>query len=243
MQHPSYFLWCTPPSSTFIKSFIYFYSFHKIVGHLLGPRSFDGLEGPLARKQASFSITFGGVELISTSIFAPTAYLGNWALVTSIITARFIIDQRPFLLEALTWDNNNTSRQHVIFLPPPSCACLLPFEQLIGQQMVQFQDSILEHLHHRTFSIMFFDETSGPIVPKFYHVLAQGWALNLQLNQSSQPFDYFPHFFAQHFVHDFDYPIPQLQASLDVCAHIPSTLWVSTSYIVLMATNALEPMM
>jgi hypothetical protein len=85
---------------------------------------------------------------------------------------------------------------------------------------------------------MFFDETSGPIVPKFYHVLAQGWALNLQLNQSSQPFDYFPHFFAQHFVHDFDYPIPQLQASLDVCAHIPSTLWVSTSYIVLMDKRA-----
>jgi hypothetical protein len=160
MQHPSYFLWCTPPSSTFIKSFIYFYSFHKIVGHLLGPRSFDSLKWPLARKQTSFSITFGGIELISTSIFAPTAYLGSWALVTSIITVRFIIDQRPFLLEALTWNDNNTSRQHVIFLPPPACACLLPFEQLIGQQMVQFQDSILEHLHHHTFSIMFFDGTS-----------------------------------------------------------------------------------
>jgi hypothetical protein len=40
-----------------------------------------------------------------------------------------------------------------------------------------------------------------------------------------------------------DYPIPQLQTSFDVCAHIPSTLWVSTSYIVFMAMNALEPMM
>jgi hypothetical protein len=29
-----------------------------------------------------------------------------------------------------------------------------------------------------------------------------------------------------------DYPIPRLQASLDVCAHIPLTLWVSTFYVV-----------
>jgi hypothetical protein len=40
-----------------------------------------------------------------------------------------------------------------------------------------------------------------------------------------------------------DYPILQLQAYFNVCAHIPSTLWVSTSYVVLMATNILEPMM
>jgi hypothetical protein len=38
------------------------------------------------------------------------------------------------------------------------------------------------------------------------------------------------------------YPILQLQASFDVYAHIPSTLWVSIFYVVLMATNALEPM-
>jgi hypothetical protein len=40
-----------------------------------------------------------------------------------------------------------------------------------------------------------------------------------------------------------DYPILQLQASVDVCAHIPLILWVSTSYVVLMKTNTLEPMM
>jgi hypothetical protein len=28
-----------------------------------------------------------------------------------------------------------------------------------------------------------------------------------------------------------------------MCAHIPSTLWVSSSYVVFMATNALKPMM
>jgi hypothetical protein len=40
-----------------------------------------------------------------------------------------------------------------------------------------------------------------------------------------------------------DYPIPQLQAPFDVCVHIALTLWVSTFYVVLMATNTLEPMM
>jgi hypothetical protein len=39
-----------------------------------------------------------------------------------------------------------------------------------------------------------------------------------------QPFDYIFKLFAQHFIHDLDYPIPQLQASFDMCAHIPSTL-------------------
>jgi hypothetical protein len=32
------------------------------------------------------------------------------------------------------------------------------FEEFIEQQMVQFQNSILEHLHHHAFSSMFFDE-------------------------------------------------------------------------------------
>jgi hypothetical protein len=38
-----------------------------------------------------------------------------------------------------------------------------------------------------------------------------------------------------------EYPILQLQASLYVCTHIPLTLWVSTFYVVCMATNALKP--
>jgi hypothetical protein len=71
-------------------------------GCLLGPRSFNSLEGPLVRKQASLPITFGGIRVISTSIIAPTTYLGSWALVTSIIVASFMVDQRPFLFEALT---------------------------------------------------------------------------------------------------------------------------------------------
>jgi hypothetical protein len=57
-----YLLQCTPPFSTFIKSFISFdYSLHKMFWRLLGPRSFDSPKRPLAHKQTSFPITFSGV--------------------------------------------------------------------------------------------------------------------------------------------------------------------------------------
>jgi len=39
------------------------------------------------------------------------------------------------------------------------------------------------------------------------------------------------------------FAILQLQVSLDVCAHILLTLWVSTFYVTFMVMNALEPMM
>ncbi len=51
MQHPSYFLQCTPPSSIFIEFLISFYSFlPQVFKRLLGPRSFDSPEGFLAHK-------------------------------------------------------------------------------------------------------------------------------------------------------------------------------------------------
>jgi hypothetical protein len=85
-----------------MESFISFdFSFHKMLGCLLGPGSFDSLEGPLARKQAFFPITFGGVRHILTFIITLTTYLKNWALVILVIVVRFMVDQRPFLFEAL----------------------------------------------------------------------------------------------------------------------------------------------
>jgi hypothetical protein len=74
-----------------------------------------------------------------------------------------MVNQHPFLLEALTRIDNNTFhfQQHLNatcdFLPPLARACLPPFEQLIEQQMVHIQDSILEHLHHHTLFNMLFD--------------------------------------------------------------------------------------
>ncbi len=156
VQRPSYLLQCTPPSSIFIESLISFdFSLHKMFGHLLGLRSFNSPERPLAHKQTSLLIILSGVEFILTSTIAPTTYLGSWALIVPVITTRFMVDQCPFLLEISTRVNNNTFpfQQHFKatcdLLLPPACACLLPFEQLIGQQMVHLQDSILERLHHR----------------------------------------------------------------------------------------------
>jgi len=131
----------------------------------LGPRSFNSPKRPLTREQASLPITFNGIMLISTSIIAPTTYLGNCALVTLVIATRFMVEQRPFLLEALARINNTFPfQQHLkvtcVLLPPQACACIFPFEQLIKQQMVQLQDSILERLHHHTFFNMLSDGTS-----------------------------------------------------------------------------------
>jgi hypothetical protein len=79
-----------------------------VFGCLLSPRSLDSPKIFLAHKQISFSIIFDGVELISSSTIALAAYLKSWALVVSIIAARFMVYQHHFLLEALTRVNNNT---------------------------------------------------------------------------------------------------------------------------------------
>jgi len=167
VQHPSYLLRCTLPSSTYIKSLISFdSSFHKVFGHLSGSRSFDSPKGPLARKQTSLPITFNDVKLISTFTVTPVDYLKKRGLVVLVIVVRFMVDQNPFLLETLARVNNNTFpfQQHLKatcdLLPPLAHACILPFEQFIGQQMIQLQDSILECLHHHTLSSMFSNETS-----------------------------------------------------------------------------------
>jgi hypothetical protein len=133
-------------------------------GHLLGIRSFDSLEGPIFHKQTFLLIILDGIDLISTSTIAPTTYLKSWALVISIIIARFMVNQCPFLVEVLMQINNNTFpfQQHLNatcdLLPSSTSTCLHLFEQFIRQQMVHFQDSISECLHHHTFYNMFFDK-------------------------------------------------------------------------------------
>jgi hypothetical protein len=102
MQCPSYILQCTPPFFTFTKSLISFdFSLLQMFGHLLGLGSFDSLEGFIVCKQISFLITFGGVELISTSTITPTSYLRDWTFVALIIVVKFMVEQCPFLFEAL----------------------------------------------------------------------------------------------------------------------------------------------
>jgi hypothetical protein len=67
-----------------------------------GSKIFDSPEELIALKQASLSMTFSGVEFISTSTITPITYLESWAFVALVIATRFMVDQHPFLLEALT---------------------------------------------------------------------------------------------------------------------------------------------
>ncbi len=168
--HVPYFLWIFLPLS---------------VGCFLSPRSFNSLEGPLIRKPSSLPITFDGVGFISTSTIAPTTYLRSRALIAFVIVVEFMVDQHLFLLETLTQVNNNTFlfQQHLkmicdlLPLPPP--ACLLPFEQFIGQQMVQLQIPSWNVCTIITFLGCSPMGYLRPIMLEFYHVLAQRWVFGL----------------------------------------------------------------
>jgi hypothetical protein len=106
-------------------------------GCILGPWFLDSPKRPIVHKHVSLLITLDGIEFIPMAIITPTIYLRNWALVTSIIVVRFMVDQKPFFLETLMQvDNNNfLFHQHL----KAACDLLLlltnvyffPFEQLI----------------------------------------------------------------------------------------------------------------
>ncbi len=173
-----YLLWCTLPFSTFIKSLISFdFSLFQVFGCLLGPRSFDSLEGPLACKKICLPIIFGNIELILTITIALITYLGNWALVALIIVFRFMIDQHPFLLEMLTQSQQHLSfpttfQGSMWFIISPNSHMFPSIWKFIKQQMVRLQDFILEHLHHHTLSNMLSNKIFEVVVLEFCHVLA-----------------------------------------------------------------------
>ncbi len=93
-----------------LHKFLYFFysSLFQIFRHLLGLGSFDSLKGSLACKHACFPIAFSGIRLIPIATIALATYLKNWAHVVSIIIVKFIVNQCPFLLKALTIVDNNT---------------------------------------------------------------------------------------------------------------------------------------
>jgi hypothetical protein len=155
---------------------------------LLGPRSFDSPWGPLVRKQASFPITFGGIGFVSTSTITRTIYLRSWAFVIAIIVDRFMLNQHPFLLEALAWVDNDTFpfEQHFkvicdFYHPQPmhvffhlnNSSCNKWFNFKIPSQNV--------------YTIIPFLACSWTvylrlIMPEFFHLLAQGWVPSLQFD-------------------------------------------------------------
>jgi hypothetical protein len=153
-------------------------------------RSFNNLEGLLAHKQNFLPITFSGSGLIPTATIAPIAYLRSWAFVASIIAARFMVDQCPFLLEALTQVDNNSFpfQQHLKvacdLLLPLIHTCFRSFEHFIEQQMVRFQDSISKCLHHHTFSNMLSNEISETHCARILSCFSLGWVFGLQFDQS-----------------------------------------------------------
>jgi hypothetical protein len=119
----------------------------------------------------------------------------------------------------------------------PIRTCILLFEQLIGQQMVWLQNSILKHLHHHTLSNMFFNkifETHHVHIFSCYGLGANiwftTWLVFLTFQLSSLIFCTMFHMW-------FELPHPSIVGIFHVCAHIPLTLWVSTSYMLFMANK------
>jgi hypothetical protein len=59
----------------------------------------------LVRWQMAFPIFNGGIRLMSSKFIALVTYLGSWALVAFVITSRFLLHSRPFLLEGIGANN------------------------------------------------------------------------------------------------------------------------------------------
>jgi hypothetical protein len=63
---------------------------------LIGPGSFQGEVGELARMQASLPTSLDGLGVRSTARAAPAAFLRFWALVGSLVGQRFLRSGLPF---------------------------------------------------------------------------------------------------------------------------------------------------
>jgi hypothetical protein len=91
-------------------------------GCFLCSRSFNNLEGPFSLETTLSPNNFRWHWAHTNSHHHPNN-LRNWAFIILIITIKFIIDQYPFLFEALTQVNNNiffsnnSSKWHVISPP------------------------------------------------------------------------------------------------------------------------------
>jgi hypothetical protein len=83
-------------------SFLYFLvGFNRrimqICGDIMGLRSWESFQGPLARCQVRLPISFGGTNLLSMEDCAPFTFLGSWVLVILYLYSRFHIFNKPVL--------------------------------------------------------------------------------------------------------------------------------------------------
>jgi hypothetical protein len=119
-------------------------------------------KGLLVHQQVALTIFIGGIGLISLNIIALATYLMSWALVTSIIASRFLLDFHPFLLKAiganslgsLPFQAHLRLTQRLLRLGVVTC--VPPFEQLAEQGANCFQKNISKRLHDHFFNIIFF---------------------------------------------------------------------------------------
>jgi len=87
----------------FFFLYVSFGGFNKIIvqvcGDIVGPRSWESIQGPLMKCQAQLLISFGGIGLLSMEDCTLSTLLGNWALVASYLCSKFCIFNETILEE------------------------------------------------------------------------------------------------------------------------------------------------
>ncbi len=73
--------------------------FMQVCGDIMGPRSWESIQGPLMRCQAWLPISFGGIGLLSMEVCSPSTFLGSWILVVLYSCSKFCIFNRPISKE------------------------------------------------------------------------------------------------------------------------------------------------
>lgn len=92
------------------------------------------------------------------------AYLGNWALFAPIIIVRFLLNNHPFLLEAIGATisvYSFPSTFDIRGVPSPKCGALHSPFCAICKKGNQFQESILCKLHEHSFSNIIYNMASN----------------------------------------------------------------------------------
>lgn len=96
----SFFRSLFPCLPSFQSQFVVFYlTLMGVFWKLLGPSSLECFKTPLICHQVVLPISNGGIGLISSKVIIPTTYMGSWALIAPIVTSKFLLDFRLFLLK------------------------------------------------------------------------------------------------------------------------------------------------
>lgn len=124
----------------------------------MGLGSLDYPRTPLVRQQVFISISHGGINFISIQLIASTTCLGSWTFITPIIVARFLLDHRLFLLEAIGANNYypfpfqaHMRLVHELFLLDV-VKCVPCFMQFVKRGSYWLQETISHRLHNHFFS-------------------------------------------------------------------------------------------